>query len=161
MSDALFRAMGASRPLIPYETAVLRLPEDGAECRRSVSLAVATVLQPFALLLWSSAPGSRVHQMHVGTEQLTGALPAVMFESEVGWSYFLTLLGPRPDGVEVIDHRSIGKFFRFDMPALSPGQALELDIEGAYRHGVILGRTPRLALPAPEPGVFPTSREAP
>lgn len=155
MSDSLLRAMGFSRPLIPYETAVLALPEDGGECRRKVELGPATAFQPFALLFWSSTPGSRVHQIHVGAaEQLTGALPAVMFEAEVSWSYFLTLSERRPDGVTVIDHRSIGKFFRFDMPAVSPKGALAVDIEGAYRHGVVLGRVPRLSLPAPEPGVM-------
>lgn len=139
-----------------YESIVLRLPENSREERRVVELRAPTVLQPFALLFWRAAAGSRVHQISVNLQNhLAGAVPALLFEADIAWSYFLTLAErQRPDGLETVDHRSLGKIFRFDLPALTSTDVLRLDLEGSYRHAVVLARTPALELPAPEPGVL-------
>lgn len=160
MSDRFLRASGYSRPLAEYETAVLRLPAGGSDNRRTIELVPRAVFQPFALLLWNTVAGSRVHQLFAKEEQFVGPVPAVMFEAEVSYSYFLTLLNVRLDRVETVDHRSIGKFFRFNLPAITGSDRIQLDIEGGYGRGALLGRTPTLSLPPPEPGVFSPPPEA-
>lgn len=132
-------------------------PEDGGQSeRRRLELSPPAAFKAAALLLWGSRPGSIIHQLSiVGTTMFMGALPAAMFESDVGWEYFESVLRPAPHhGYASFDTKDVGKFFRLDCPAAEVGHIITLDLEGQVDRAVLIGRMLPVALPAPEPGVF-------
>lgn len=133
----------------------ITLPLDDRAERRRLEVAPAGPFKTCALLLWGARPGSLIHQLTIiGTGLFVGALPAVMFESDVGFEYFEQALIPsQHHGHPAVDTKNIGKFFRLDGPVAGVGNIITVDIEGQVDRAVLLGRMLPVALPAPEPGV--------
>ena len=143
----------AHRPFPETDACRFELDMKGND-RRRVILRPSVVMRPFAVLFWGVGRGALVHQILLRfEEQLTGAVPAHLFESDLGRDTFVGLVRPRPDGIGLVDTDRLGALFRFDMPTVTPADHLVLDVSGVIAHGVVLARTPRYALPEPEPGV--------
>lgn len=122
--------------------------------RRSIVLQPPDVIRPFAVLFWGVGRGALVHQILLRCEeQLVGAVPAHLFESDISRESFVEEVRPRPDGIGLVETRRLGKLFRFDMPAVTAADRLVLDVSGPIAHGVVLARIPAYRLPAAEPGV--------
>lgn len=138
------------RPYPETDTCRFELDVRGHD-RRRVELTPPVVMKPFAVLLWGVGRGALVHQIVLRhEEQLVGAVPAHLFESDIARLTFLDHVRPRPDGLGIVDTSVLGKLFRFDMPVVTPSDRLWLDVSGFIAHGVVLGRTPSLSRTEPE-----------
>lgn len=143
----------AHRPFPESDTCRFELDMNGHD-RRLIILHPSVVMRPFAILFWGVGRGALVHQIQVRfEEQLTGAVPAHLFEADIGRDAFVGLVRPRPDGIGLVDTHRLGALFRFDMSSVTPADEIVFDVSGFVAHGVVIARTPSVAMPAPEPGV--------
>lgn len=136
-------------------TVAARLFEDRRQDRRFVELRLTEPFRPSALLLWGTALETKVRDIVIGGDsQLLSTIPGCLFESELSFEEFERLLSPWKEGAPPLltapAIRQLGLIFRLDMPTMVVGQALQLDLEGGFDHGVIIGD---MLAPLPERSV--------
>jgi hypothetical protein len=114
--------------------------------RRTLSLQLQAPFRPFSLVLWGAKADCKIRNFIVADDhQLLTTLPGCLFESELSWAEFESLLHPIGDplaGYRAIDARLIrqlGLIFRIDLPTVEVGSPIHLDVEGAFEHAVLLG----------------------
>lgn len=127
------------------EPRVAYLPEGPETERRVLTLALARPFKAMTLLLWGTKPGDTfLESIVVGHERQTeGRLPAHLFESEIPFEEFQSLLTPREDEhPAVVDMRRVGQHFPIELPTLHTTALLKIEITGPFEHGALLGAMP-------------------